>query len=124
MEARQLIASFRLRGPSRHNRLLQLVMVRVGMLARLLLLRLLLVEVVMVPVGHGLLSVGDLTVAIAANAHWFVQLFGRQWCRIPRAVIAEDLTAVSVDILTTLILFDVCKSSNRIPKRSEMTFSF
>jgi hypothetical protein len=109
MEARQLIASFRLRGPSRHNRLLQLVMVRVGLLASLLLLRLLLVvvEVVMVSVGHGFLSVGNLTVAIAANSHWFVQLFGRQWCRIPRAVIAEDLTAVSVDILTTLILFDV-----------------
>jgi hypothetical protein len=48
-------------------------MVRVGLLARLLLLRLLLV-VVVVPVGHGLLSVGNLTIAIAANAHWFVQL--------------------------------------------------
>lgn len=101
MEARQLIASFRLRGPSRHNRLLQLVMVRVGLLASLLLLRLLLVVVemvVMVPVGHGFLSVCNLTVAIAANSHWFIQLFGRQWRRVPGAVIAKDLTAVSVEI--------------------------
>lgn len=76
MEARQLIASFRLRGPSRHNRLLQLVMVRVGLLARLLLLRLLLVVVVVmvVPIGHGLFPVGNLTIAIPAYTHWFVQL--------------------------------------------------
>lgn len=50
MEARQLIASFRLRGPSRHNRLLQLVMMRVGLLAHLLLLWLLLLMVVVVEV--------------------------------------------------------------------------
>lgn len=76
MEARQLIASFRLRGPSRHNRLLQLVMMRVGLLAHLLLLWLLLLMVVVevVPVEHGLFSVGNLTIAIAAHSHWFVQL--------------------------------------------------